>query len=224
MSSLYLVRHGQASWGSDDYDRLSPLGREQCRHLAAHWRALERPAPWIYSGLLRRQLESATAFAGALGGAATRSVPGLEEYDHEELLRALQRVSPEPFDLAGSRNDRRHFHRLIERALKAWADGRLSEVESYAEFRERCAAALRELMQELGRGQTAVVFGSAGSLAAGIQAILGLGDWDLLRLKLNFYNTGVTRVLFDGSTATVESLNAIPHLERPGLAHLITYR
>ena len=30
MGILYLVRHGQASFGEADYDRLSPLGHRQC--------------------------------------------------------------------------------------------------------------------------------------------------------------------------------------------------
>ena len=29
MGTLYLVRHGQASFGSDHYDQLSELGRRQ---------------------------------------------------------------------------------------------------------------------------------------------------------------------------------------------------
>ena len=29
MASLYLIRHGQASFGSDHYDQLSPLGQRQ---------------------------------------------------------------------------------------------------------------------------------------------------------------------------------------------------
>lgn len=29
MSQILLVRHGQASWGSADYDVLSPLGEKQ---------------------------------------------------------------------------------------------------------------------------------------------------------------------------------------------------
>ena len=33
MSQVLLVRHGQASWGSDDYDVLSDLGERQSRML-----------------------------------------------------------------------------------------------------------------------------------------------------------------------------------------------
>jgi phosphohistidine phosphatase SixA len=33
MARIYLVRHGQASLLEDDYDRLSPLGETQARHV-----------------------------------------------------------------------------------------------------------------------------------------------------------------------------------------------
>ena len=66
--------------------------------------------------------------------------------------------------------------------------------------------------------------GSAGSLAAAMQPALGLADWDLLRLKLTFFNTGVSSLLFDGETVTIESLNTVSHLEQPAFTQLITHR
>ena len=36
MGVLYLIRHGQASFGTDDYDRLSDLGHEQSRLAGRH--------------------------------------------------------------------------------------------------------------------------------------------------------------------------------------------
>ena len=36
MGTLYLVRHGQASFGEDDYDRLSPLGHRQAQQLGRY--------------------------------------------------------------------------------------------------------------------------------------------------------------------------------------------
>jgi len=36
MSEIFFVRHGQASFGSDDYDRLSPLGVRQAKILARY--------------------------------------------------------------------------------------------------------------------------------------------------------------------------------------------
>ena len=225
MSRVYLVRHGQATFGTDDYDRLTETGIAQCRQLARHWRAIGRRVDLVYTGTLRRQRESAEAFvkAAAEDGGITlpvRALPGIEEYDHLSLLVAHQGVGALP-DAA---EDRRAFHRRLSGALKAWAAGELREVEPFPVFRDRCAAALATLMRDVGRGRNVVVFGSAGSLAAAMQPALGLADWDLLRLKLTFFNSGVSSLLFDGETVTIESLNTVSHLEQPAFTQLITHR
>ena len=38
MSELHLVRHAQASFGSDNYDQLSDLGHRQSRLLGGHFK------------------------------------------------------------------------------------------------------------------------------------------------------------------------------------------
>ena len=225
MGRVYLVRHGQAAFGTGDYDRLTETGVAQCQQLARHWRAIGRGVDLVYSGTLKRQRESADAFVRAASeeGASplpVALVPGLEEYDYLGLLAAMpeSRVTLE----AGS--DPRPFHHWLSRALRAWAAGELQGVEPYAAFRDRCAAALATLLGDIGRGRDAVLFGSAGSLAAAMQSALGIGDWDLLRLKLTFYNSGVSSLLFDGETITIETMNAVSHLEQPAFTHLITHR
>jgi broad specificity phosphatase PhoE len=225
MSRIYLVRHGQAAFGTDDYDRLTEAGFAQCRQLARHWRAIGRHVDLVYSGTLRRQRESAEAFAQAVaeqGGAEliVRSLAGIEEYDHLALLAAHKVGGPE----GEAALDRRAFHRRLSAALHAWTAGELVAAEPFRIFRDRCAAALATLLRETGRGRTAVLFGSAGSLAAAMQPALGLADWDLLRLKLTFFNTGVSSLLFDGETVTIESLNAVSHLEQPAFTQLMTHR
>jgi broad specificity phosphatase PhoE len=225
MSRVYLVRHGQAAFGTDDYDRLTETGIAQCRQRARHWRAIGRRADLVYSGTLRRQRESADAFVKAAAedsGIAlpVKELPSLEEYDHLSLLAAHQGATGVPAAI----EDRRAFHRNLSGALRAWAAGELPEVEPFPIFRDRCAAALSTLMRETGRGRNAVVFGSAGSLAAAMQPALGLADWDLLRLKLTFFNSGVSSLLFDGETVTIESLNTVSHLEQPAFTQLITHR
>lgn len=229
MSVLYLVRHGQASFGAQDYDQLTTLGVEQCRQLARHWAALGREVPQVFAGRLRRQQASAEAFAATLGEASGRApavevIDGLEEYDHVALLRAYAVKAGALAELGNLNGNRKAFHRFIERALEAWVTGELPEFGPFSAFRDPCVAALDRLMRQIGRGQTAVVFGSAGSLAAAIQPIIGLGDWDLLRLKLNLHNTGVIKLLFNEESAAIESINSLSHLEQPGMARLITHR
>lgn len=224
MSRIYLVRHGQATFGAADYDRLTATGVAQCVQLARHWRAIGRRVDHVYAGTLRRQRESAEAFVQALageGGSAlpVEALPGIEEYDHRALLAALDGGQSRPESA-----DRREFHLRLSRALGAWVDGELAGVEHYARFRDRCAAALARSLAETGRGMDAVLFGSAGSLAAAMQPSLGMADRPLMRLTLTFYNSGVSCLLFDGEMVTIESLNAVSHLEQPAFAHLITHR
>ena len=90
MGTLYLVRHGQASFGADDYDQLSPLGWRQARRLGAYWRerlgsglALDA----VLTGTLRRHAQSYAAIAQALAGMPQPLVwPGLDEYDGDALI------------------------------------------------------------------------------------------------------------------------------------------
>ena len=94
MATLYLVRHGQASFGADDYDQLSDLGHRQSRLLGEYLadRGV-RPAR-VMTGSLRRQRQT---WQGMAEGLASRGIdcpesmirPGLDEYDAECLLAAM---------------------------------------------------------------------------------------------------------------------------------------
>ena len=70
MSVIYLIRHGQASFGTDNYDQLSAVGREQSTLLGNYFAALGEPIDRIYTGTLSRQRETAQLIAAALGPAA----------------------------------------------------------------------------------------------------------------------------------------------------------
>ena len=70
MSRIYLVRHGQATFGAGDYDQLTDTGVAQCVQLASHWRAIGRRVDRVYAGTLRRQRAGGTEQHGV--GAASR--------------------------------------------------------------------------------------------------------------------------------------------------------
>jgi len=222
MSRLYLVRHGQASLDRGGAGGLTPTGLRQCEALARHWHAIGRRMDLVFAGTLPRQLESAQAFVRAAAtnadsAAGVRRLPGIEEYDHLSLIAA--HAGP-----GGVPHDTWLLHGRLVPALHEWIEDRLEGVERFADFRARCVAALATALAATGRGRQAAVFASAGSLAAAMQSFLGVGDRDLLRLQLTFYNTGVSCLLWDGGRVTIESVNAIGHLEQPELLPLITHR
>jgi broad specificity phosphatase PhoE len=61
MAEIYLVRHAQGSFGSDEYDRLSAVGRRQAAAAGEYFRRTLTQTPRIISGSLRRQQETAAA-------------------------------------------------------------------------------------------------------------------------------------------------------------------
>ena len=63
MGTLYLVRHGQASFGEADYDRLSELGHKQSRRLGEYFAAKGITFDAVVTGTLRRHAETFNGIA-----------------------------------------------------------------------------------------------------------------------------------------------------------------
>ena len=58
MTSIYLVRHGQASFGKKDYDNLSEIGEKQSFLLGEYFKKLKLNFDKIYVGTLKRQIQT----------------------------------------------------------------------------------------------------------------------------------------------------------------------
>src|SRR5512133_3701657 len=91
MGQIFLVRHAQASFASDDYDQLSELGVEQSRLLAAWWARCEQRFTYAVTGSLRRHAQTAEACLGALPpesrpSRAVAADPGFDEYDSGDII------------------------------------------------------------------------------------------------------------------------------------------
>jgi broad specificity phosphatase PhoE len=67
MGSLYLVRHGQASFGADNYDLLSPLGRQQSVRLGEYFRYKGIRFDAALTGTLTRQIQTLEGICEGMG-------------------------------------------------------------------------------------------------------------------------------------------------------------
>ncbi|MFQ5350727.1 MAG: histidine phosphatase family protein [Thermoanaerobaculia bacterium] len=237
MSRLLLVRHGQASAGSADYDRLSELGWRQATELGRHWARLGLVPDRVCVGPCRRQLETAEAVAAAFTAGRrpwpepeplpeldehdgymvfTRSLPALAESD-TEARTALELVD-QPLD-----EDMRLYYRVYRRATRSWARGELDlpagepELEDWPVFRRRAESALSELVDGDGSGRTVVAFTSAGPVAVAVGRALGLDDETVLSLSWAVRNCSVSEFLFSGERFSLHSFNSQLHLAEPGL-------
>ena len=92
MGQLYLVRHGQASLGADDYDQLSALGAQQSQRLGEHWRAQGLQFDAVITGTLKRHAQTLHGIQQGLGTKHEPLLwPGLNEYDSEAVIRTIQK-------------------------------------------------------------------------------------------------------------------------------------
>lgn len=222
MGQLLLVRHGQASFGADDYDVLSPTGWEQGRRLGAHLAAAGVSPTALVRGTMRRHRETLEAMCEGAGWATPVDEDGRwDEFDHLGVIARFPDLPADPHQL-----DRRTFQELFERATARWTGGgNDSEYdESFRDFGARSSAALADAVARAGSGQTAVVVtsgGVVGLVAAGLLGATGDGlpeTWQ--RLNTVAVNSGVTRVLVGPRGTRLLTFNEHEHLG----GELLTYR
>ncbi len=216
MSTLYVIRHGQASFGTADYDNLTEAGRAQSRLLGAWLRSVEIDA--VYTGPRRRHRDTTRLMCEARGAVPESiEVAGLDEYPAEVIMRRA---------LAGGEvpADRKTFQDVFEQIMHGWVRGEHDhhpDVEPFGAFAGRVAAALRQIMSDAGRGRTVVAVTSAGPVSIALQMTLDLADAVALRASWVVANTAITEIKFRDDEVTLVSFNGTPHLPE---RRLITYR
>jgi broad specificity phosphatase PhoE len=230
------VRHGQASFGKEDYDQLSPLGAKQARILAQHLLDIGFHPDAVYSGTMARQTATAQEMLSCYR-AAHRDVPGLEmmsafdEYDAAAIIEALfpAMVKEDPLlsdDLPKMYVSKDSFRRVFEAAMLRWVTGAfdMPEFESWEALKARVVESLQLIMKRHGKGKTLTVFTSGGAIAASLAHVLGISGERAMRLNWQLLNSSVSRFMYNEERITLAGFNSIAHLELTGDSTLITYR
>lgn len=223
MAELYLVRHGQASLGSDNYDRLSEKGEQQCVWLAEHFARNGLRFDRVVTGTLQRHVQTLDAIRRSLPELPVECeiLPGLDEYDFHALFRAL---GAEHRDLAESvAGDPREFFKALRRVLQLWAEGELDErvPETWSAFQQRVAAARSAIQQ--GGGQCILAVTSGGVIGALTQQALQAPALTAIALNMQIRNSSVTHYFFNREAFQLSSFNAISHLDDPQRHAFQTY-
>ena len=123
MSSILLVRHGQASFGAADYDDLSPAGHEQSRVLGAALAARGVVPDLVVTGGMKRHAQTADGVLDGAGWSTAVDVdPGWNEFDHLQVLAVHDR----PTTVEGE-SEKVAFQRWFEEATRRWASGEHDE-------------------------------------------------------------------------------------------------
>lgn len=229
MATIYLVRHGQASFGKDNYDQLSPRGWQQSK-LLGQWLAEKVKPGVVVGGNLQRHRETVEAIATGYGSRLPGMwvLEGLNEFDHMEVI---ERLRPEwadrqvmTRDLSSFPKPAKAFQQLFEKAVARWVGGEHDReyAETWLSFRQRVLATLDEVI-ELADGADVLVSTSGGPIAVMIGELLELSDRKTLELNNVIANTSVSRILYSGPRRSLAVFNNYSHLEAEDPA-LVTFR
>ena len=221
MGTLYLVRHGQASFGADDYDVLSPLGHQQAQRLGAYFKNKGIVFEAALHGTLKRQVQTFQGIGDGAGQALQAlSWPGLNEYDSHAVIatinphRLTKPETPEAY--------RAHF-RLLKDGLAQWMAGVVSPLgmPSYPDFVLGITSALDHVRQHH-QGNVLLV-SSGGPIATAVGHVLGCSAEATIELNLRIRNTSVTEFAFTPKRHMLVTYNNLPHLDAAEHANWVTY-
>ncbi len=224
MAHLVLVRHGQATPFEEVADRLSPVGEAQAQKLREYWSRNQIAFDEVYSGSLVRQRRTAEL----AGYPEAEVVPELNEYDAESVVKVLapQLASQDPdFRKLAEANKgdgpdkNRRFQKMFEPLMLRWIAGELdsSQIESWREFRERIERGLLRITSGRVRSRRVAAFTSGGPIGVAVQMALHAPGSAALELNWRVRNTSLTEFLFSSGRLSLDSFNAIPHLDDPAL-------
>jgi broad specificity phosphatase PhoE len=235
MSTLVLVRHGQAAPFDSAFVGLTPTGDEQARRLGAFWARRGERFDTVFAGTLGRQIRTAELARGSMraAGLPCPDVQVLEELDEYDAGAILELLVPllaardadfqklvEACRLGAAGTERsRHFQRMFERVMAAWLDGKLEAdgVETWPAFRVRVERAVARVTAGDGRGRRIAVFTSGGPIGLTVQRILAAPERAALELNWRIRNASLTEITFSGGRFSLDTFNTVPHLDDPSL-------
>jgi len=211
VSTLTLVRHGQAQRFQSAPAALSSTGEAQARKLAEWWHRNNVRFDEVWCGSLPRQCHTAQIVADALHWPQPTVDAAWNEYDATGVLRSVPNIPEDP----------RAFQRIFEAAMHHWLEQPESaDFEPWPAFRDRVGAALARIRSGPS-GRRIAVFTSGGPVGFAVHQACQSPCRTFLDVNWRVRNCSITEFIFDRTRFTLDAFNAIPHLDD---TTLLTYR
>lgn len=235
MNTLYLVRHSQASFMSDNYDQLSALGERQGYRLGEHWANLALVFDRVYVGPLQRHQQTEAAVASiyrakGLPWPEAEPLPELSEHQGMEVVQyALSELGSSHSIIAElsrtlkqNGNERTLYLKAFRQIMRMWIRQEIDpiEFESWRAFRARILAGMRKIMENDSSSELVAAFSSGGPVAAATGFALNLSDEQVLELSWVVRNATYSEFRFSPTRFMLVSFNDVSYFQEP---ELVTY-
>ena len=214
---------------TDDYDRLSPIGRRQGEKLGDYWGKRGLKFNQVYVGPLRRHQQTFNTFSTGYEQHGLRLAQPTVNNDfiEHEGFQLSQAIAPqlvgkdayitEHYRAEGM--DRKTNLRVFQHVMHLWAEAKVShpDFDSWQNFRANVARGLKTVTESSGSGQNVLVFTSGGTISAAMGHVLGLSDLKSIQLNWVVRNTAYAEFRFSKGAMSLSEFNAIPHIENDEL-------
>lgn len=226
MPTIYLVRHGQASFLKRDYDQLSGLGFRQADELGIIFHQRNTVFKSFQRGSLNRHKQTADTCLKHLAYSEIAEDTRWDEYDHKELI-GRYRPDCDDYDgivsyLQNEANPIESLQQLLNNAITDWVNKEHEYSMPWDTFRDQSLAALMDLADSLSKGEKAVVFTSGGPITAIIIQLLGLDDSVFISFQDRLVNCSITKIAVGSKGPKLSSYNEFGHFDHD--EGLITFR
>lgn len=231
MTTIYFIRHGQASFGAESYDQLSPNGELQAKILGQYFDQILKEAPVVVSGSMQRHQQTACiSLAECFPKVDVLTNSAWNEFNHQQVFAHYEPRFNEPHllkaDVAKESNPRAYLAKIFEGAIERWTGGDYHHEydESWPEFKSRIEVALQDLCDELAQSKPryAVVFTSGGVISVVAGKLLGLSPNKTFALNWAIANSSMTTLRLVGNEPQLLSLNE-HHFIKAENSNLLTW-
>ncbi|MBE9402463.1 histidine phosphatase family protein [Acinetobacter albensis] len=216
MTTIYLIRHGQASFGAESYDKLSPNGELQAILLGQYFNQILKEAPYAVAGSMQRHQQTATlALAQCFPEVEFETDQAWNEFNHQQVFAQYEPRFNQPHllkqDVENEINPRAYLAKIFEGAIGRWTGGEYHHEydESWPHFKNRVESALQNLCDELAKTKPryAVVFTSGGVISVVAGKLLELNPNRTFALNWAITNASMTTLRLVGNEPQLLSLN-----------------
>lgn len=235
MASVYLIRHGQASFGEENYDKLSSLGEIQARLVGESLRAKMTQPTRVFTGTMLRHQQTAEHALSAFAKECIELPPSLaqdcwNEYAHQEILGAYDSrfatASGIREHLKNSSHPEKTFLSLFNAAVARWMSGEhdAEYSETWQQFSARLQAGMQAVITSLQAKENVLIFTSGGPISYLAQSYLGVPAQNLMQMNWTLVNAGITKFIQSRQGVFVASLNEHSIFEKPENQQYISYK
>ena len=220
MATIYIIRHGQAQFGMEEYDALSPTGIEQAKILGDSFLQRKIIPTQLISGAMKRHQQTMEYCLERMGLSEIEKVTNDDwnEFDHRDIIA---RYEPRYADLNELKKDifldkspKEKITEVLNGAVTRWTSGKYFDYnESWTTFCERVKNGLQKIENETSKDDVVLVFSSGGSISVVLQKILDLSVQKTFELQLNIANCSITKLKTSSRGTQLLSFSDYSHFE-----------